>query len=199
MTRADIEKALRTVLDPEMPVNIVDLGLVQAIELAPAPPENQADASTGPTALRRTSVRIDLVPTFVGCPALDLIRDEVQRRVGALPGVASVHVRYLNAPAWTAERIAPAGRAALAEHGVVVPSAGGACGEHAPAAAQRLVPLTRPALAAADAATDALATACPFCGATRTTLESRFGPTRCRMIYYCSSCRNTFERLKTPS
>ncbi len=37
---------------------------------------------------------------------------------------------------------------------------------------------------------------CPFCGSRSTYLDSMFGPTRCRMIYYCDACRNSFEHMK---
>ena len=39
---------------------------------------------------------------------------------------------------------------------------------------------------------------CPFCGSTNTVLESPFGPTLCRSIYYCQDCRNPIERFRSP-
>ncbi|RMF82792.1 MAG: hypothetical protein D6744_05720, partial [Planctomycetota bacterium] len=108
-----------------------------------------------------------------------------------------------NDPPWSTERITPAGRAALREFGVSTPGAGG----QSPTAAtsvSRPVTLTTPADRASGEETPLLdgrgsgeaAVPCPYCDSLETTLESRFGPTRCKMIYYCCACRNSFERLK---
>ena len=113
----------------------------------------------------RNRLFVDLLPTFVGCPALPVIEEEVRKRISALPGVGEVAVRFLFAPPWTVDRISPAGREALRKFGITVP-----------AASEQPV--------------------CPLCGSATVHLESPFGPTRCRMIYYCESCRNSFEHLK---
>lgn len=180
VTRDDIQAVLRTIPDPEMPVNIVDLGLIEAIALAPTedPAESQAT--------------VTVVPTFIGCPALDLIRDEIVSRVGDLPGVASVRVKFVHEPGWSVERISDVGREQLRRFGVTVPARGSL--RPSPDAAAPVVPLTISTGGANPATTEVVA--CPFCGATETTLESRFGPTRCKMIYYCNACRNSFEHLK---
>jgi ring-1,2-phenylacetyl-CoA epoxidase subunit PaaD len=151
---------LRTIDDPEMPINIVDLGIVEDVRIEPG---TRADGNSG------TSLVIDLLPTFIACPALYVIEEEVRRRVGALPGVAQVAVQFRCDPPWTVDRISEAGREALASFGVTVPSPN-AAGVPAPQ--------------------------CPFCGSSNVHQESPFGPTRCRMIYYCNSCRNPFEHLK---
>lgn len=173
----DIRDVLRSVLDPEMPINIVDLGLIEGVALEAV--EFGGESGT------RLRARIDVLPTFVGCPALDMIRSEIRDRVGDLPDVADVEVRFLNDPAWTVDRISPAGRETLRGFGVTVPERGGGC---AAASAPRPVALT------VSAAPQAVA--CPFCESSDTVQESRFGPTRCKMIYYCNACRNSFEHLK---
>jgi ring-1,2-phenylacetyl-CoA epoxidase subunit PaaD len=153
---------LRTINDPEMPISIVDLGIVENVQIE--------TAARGPaSALREdsTSVIIDLLPTFVGCPALHAIEEDVRRRVGALPGVRQVPVHFRFDPPWTVDRITASGREALKKAGITVP-------ENGPAAAP----------------------SCPVCDSSAVQLESPFGPTRCRMIYYCSSCRTSFEHLK---
>lgn len=143
-----VREALRSVVDPEIPsVNIVDLGIVESVRVAGSRAE------------------IGLVPTFSGCPALSLIRDAVVDRVRAVPGIAEVEVTFLLIPAWSTDRVSPAGRMALQSFGVAPPDR-------------------------------AQAPACPFCGSRDTRLESAFGPTRCRSVFYCDSCRNPFERMK---
>jgi len=154
---ADIMGVLRTIDDPEMPISIVDLGIVHAVVVEDG------------------AVHVDVLPTFVGCPALPMIESDIRTKVGAVPGVSSVKVTFRNDPPWTVDRISEAGRASLKEHGVTVPAPGTV--ELRMSAASGTV-------------------ACPFCGATTTHLDSAFGPTRCRMIYYCDACRNSFERLK---
>ena len=166
--RAAILDALRTVPDPEMPISIVDLGLVETVRI-----EGEPGAAR---------VTIDLLPTFVGCPALEMIANDVTARVGALAGVASIGVRFVYDPPWTVDRISEAGRSDLAAHGVTVPEQGSTlpvAGHHGGAVELRtsVVP-------------------CPFCQGDDTTLESMFGPTRCRSIYYCNGCKNTFEQMK---
>ncbi len=192
---ADIQRELSAILDPEMPINIVDLGLIAATRLSP-------DGA---------AVQIDLTPTFVGCPALQMLQDEIRQRIGALPGVRDVKVTLVYEPAWSVERITTAGRAALRAHGVTVPAAGTLARERHPipltvAAAGQAPPHAANATAPSQDSMGQAQTArgpgqdaavnCPFCASAETALESAFGPTRCRMIYYCRACRNTFEHLK---
>jgi ring-1,2-phenylacetyl-CoA epoxidase subunit PaaD len=155
VTREAVIKALHEINDPEMPINIVDLGIVDDVRI---------EAAT-------CSVNIDLLPTFVGCPALHLIEEQVRSRVGALPGVGTVAVQFRYDPPWTVNRISRDGRETLEKFGVTVPSPNGSEAE-------------KPA------------PQCPFCGSSATYRESPFGPTRCRMIFYCTGCRSSFEHLK---
>jgi len=171
----DVLDVLRDIDDPEMPISIVDLGLVEAINRD----ENE-----------RGRVEIDILPTFVGCPALDMIRDEIVEKVSALDDVETVEVRFLFDPAWSVDRITDAGRASLAAHGVTVPErGGGACGSGSGGGTAAGAPHVITTLRTS-------AVPCPFCGSTNTRLDSPFGPTRCRMIYYCDACRNGFEHMK---
>jgi ring-1,2-phenylacetyl-CoA epoxidase subunit PaaD len=166
-----------------MPINIVDLGIVEAVRL-----ENDEEVQESETRIRTTAdtavahaqdervrVAIDILPTFVGCPALTVIEDEIRKRLSGLGGVGAVEVNFKFDPPWTVDRISSAGRESLRKFGVTVPhrGAGGAPGDPAPI--------------------------CPFCGSREVTLESAFGPTRCRMIYHCEACRNPFEHLKRVS
>lgn len=169
-TREDVIELLREIPDPEMPISIVDLGIVEHVEI------DDRD------------VTVDVLPTFVGCPALPMIADDITAKVGALPDVENVHVNFIFEPAWSVDRITDAGRESLRVHGVTVPEPGSGAGG----------PQLQ-SIIARNKATVALRTSaipCPFCGSSQTRLDSAFGPTRCRMIYYCDACRNSFEHLK---
>ena len=160
-----IMDVLRTIPDPEMPISIVDLGLVERLDIQ----ENSA------------CVSIDILPTFVGCPALPMIEKDIRTKVQAIEGVKEVVVRFVYDPPWSVDRISDVGRKSLAEHGVTVPETG----------SKLPVPGHDGTVTLHTSAI-----ACPFCESNNTRLESSFGPTRCRMIYYCDDCRNTFEHMK---
>jgi metal-sulfur cluster biosynthetic enzyme len=93
-------EALADVRDPELPLSVVDLGLVYHVEVL---------AST---------VTVELTLTSMGCPCVDWIIDDVRARVAALAGDREVDVRLVWDPPWTQERISDAGREALAAIGV---------------------------------------------------------------------------------
>jgi phenylacetate-CoA oxygenase PaaJ subunit len=94
--------ALAEIQDPEMPVNLVDLGLVYAV-----------DEDSG-------RVTVDLTFTAMGCPAADFILSDVRERLLAEPGVREVEVRIVWDPPWTTARMTPAGREALEAWGLSV-------------------------------------------------------------------------------
>lgn len=162
--------ALQSIPDPEMPISIVDLGIVADVGI------EENDAAEG------AAVRVSILPTFVGCPALDMIRDQVSEKVRSIEGVGGVSVDFVYDPPWTVDRISDEGRVSLKAHGVTVPESG-----------SRLAVHDRPRVTT-QVRTSAVP--CPFCDSTSTYLDSPFGPTRCRMIYYCEACRNSFEHLK---
>ncbi len=177
MTRDDVLSVLRTVDDPEMPINIVDLGLVERVEVKAAGAVHSGKA----TSTEVQDVVIELLPTFVGCHALPMIERNVREAVARLPGAGTVDVRFRFDPPWSSDRISEAGREALRRFGVTVPARGG----QGASLAERPVSLSLPR-----------PEACPVCGSTNVRLESAFGPTRCRMIYHCEDCRNPFEHIK---
>jgi ring-1,2-phenylacetyl-CoA epoxidase subunit PaaD len=155
-------EALAEVRDPEIPpVSITDLGVVERVRVTDA------------------SVEVDLLPTFAGCPALDVIREDALRAVRPVAGDRAASVRFVFSPPWTSDRITPAGREALRSYGLTPP--GGAGPTFVPLAA-----LHRTAPPAT----------CPFCGSEDTALESAFGPTLCRTTHFCRACRNPFEAFK---
>ncbi len=209
-SQQDVRTVLSTILDPEMPVNLVDLGIVHAVDVQPRSADSSraapargsrglgtrsalpGDVHAWPAAADRPAdtpvkpllVRVEITPTFVGCPALDMIRGLIEDRVGDLPDVGEVDVEFIFEPPWSTDNISDAGREALRRHGVTVPPRGAAGA------------LTRSSVTPLTVAGVAPVAACPYCGSDRTRRESPFGPTRCRMIYYCDACRNQFEHLK---
>jgi len=157
-TRIDaIWNALQTVTDPEIPaISVVELGIIQ-------------DAY-----LDNGNATVEMCPTFAGCPALDVMRDNIRHAV-RVAGFDSVEVKVVYDPPWTTDRITDDGRRKLKEFGLAPPTQ---CG--------------------GSPVTEALIkeTACPFCDSKDTNLESIFGPTLCRAIHYCNSCQQSFEQFK---
>jgi ring-1,2-phenylacetyl-CoA epoxidase subunit PaaD len=121
-------------------------------------------------------VRVDFTPTFLGCPALETMRAAMDARIRELG--AEPDVRVVVDDSWSTDRITPAGREKLREAGFAPPAP-------REAAAPTIVQLQRGAFK------------CPYCGSTETRLENLFGPTPCRSLRYCASCRQPFEQFKT--
>jgi ring-1,2-phenylacetyl-CoA epoxidase subunit PaaD len=94
-----VVRALQDVDDPELPISIVDLGLVESVDV---------DGE---------DVRVRLLPTFSGCPALAHIGEHARRRLHELTG-GNVEVTWSHAGRWTPDRIAPHAQGSLAEYGV---------------------------------------------------------------------------------
>jgi metal-sulfur cluster biosynthetic enzyme len=103
VTQDQVFSALKECYDPEIPVNIVDLGLIYEIRLAPpAPAQDQPQ-----------DVHITMTMTSPGCPAHGMIGDQVKGRVGQIPGIRDVNVEVVWTPPWTPERLSPAARKQL--------------------------------------------------------------------------------------
>jgi ring-1,2-phenylacetyl-CoA epoxidase subunit PaaD len=152
--------ALTGVPDPEIPaVSVVDMGMIHNIEV------------TG------NAVRVVVLPTFTGCPAIDVIKTDVHAAAAAVKGVDTVEVATTFDPPWTTDRITEAGKRKLEEFGLAPPTGEGPV---------LITQIGLPKFAL-----------CPFCGSTNTRNENAFGPTPCRALYYCSDCRNPFEQFKT--
>jgi len=118
----------------------------------------------------RGHVQVELTPTFLGCPALEAMVRAIEGKVGELGADADVEV--VNDDSWSTDKITPAGREKLRAAGFAPP-------------APRLVQL------------QSNIHRCPYCGSTETKLENLFGPTPCRSLRYCTSCRQPFEQFKT--
>ena len=126
--------------------------------------------------VRDGHVSVELTPTFLGCPALEAMKRALEEAVSALGG--EPEVRVIQDDSWSTDRITPAGREKLRAAGFAPPAP-------REASAPTLVQL------------QAKVHRCPYCGSTETRLENIFGPTPCRSLRYCDSCRQPFEQFKT--
>jgi metal-sulfur cluster biosynthetic enzyme len=99
-TQEEVLTALKDCYDPEIPVNIVDLGLIYGVKFDPAEGEQQ-------------DVTIDLTLTSQGCPAHVSIGEQIKMRLLQLPGVRNANVNVVWNPPWTPERISPDARKQL--------------------------------------------------------------------------------------
>lgn len=155
----DVWRALEQIPDPEIPViSLVELGVIRDV------------------AVEDGRVRVELTPTFLGCPALDVMQRQLRERIEALG--AEPDVRVVLDDSWSTDRITPAGREKLRAAGF------------APPAPRSAGPVTLLQLERGPFR-------CPWCGSTETRLENVFGPTPCRSIRYCDACRQPFEQFKT--
>lgn len=99
---ADIWDALAEVEDPEMPISVVDLGLIYGVEV-----EDEA-------------VRVDMTLTYSGCPAREMLTGEVEEAVAAVEGVDDADVRLVWSPEWTVGMVTGRGKEELREFGLSV-------------------------------------------------------------------------------
>jgi ring-1,2-phenylacetyl-CoA epoxidase subunit PaaD len=159
LSAQDVWDALAAIPDPEIPViSVVDLGVVKSVEVDDG------------------RVRIEFTPTFMGCPALETMRRQMEEAVAGLGAEPQVDVVLDDS--WSTDRITPEGREKLREAGFAPPTPRSA-------GPTTLVQLQSKAFR------------CPYCGSRETRLENIFGPTPCRSVRYCDSCRQPFEQFKT--
>jgi ring-1,2-phenylacetyl-CoA epoxidase subunit PaaD len=121
-------------------------------------------------------VRVEFTPTFLGCPALEVMRDAMAEKVCELGGEPDV--RVIADDSWSSDKITPEGREKLRVAGFAPPAP-------REASAPTLVQLQSAVFR------------CPYCGSRDTKLENIFGPTPCRSVRYCNGCRQPFEQFKT--
>ena len=153
MTAEQIWAAFEEIPDPEIPVvSLVDLGVIRSIDVADG------------------HVRVEFTPTFLGCPALDVMKRALEEKVAALG--AEPEIEVVHDDSWSTDKITPEGREKLRAAGLAPP-------------APRLVQV------------QSQVHRCPYCGSTETRLENLFGPTPCRSLRYCTACRQPFEQFKT--
>jgi len=99
ITEEDVLSALKSCYDPEIPVNIVDLGLIYKVDFASAP--------AGTPEETKQDVTVEMTLTAQGCPEHVNISAQVKSRVEQLPGVSNCTVNVVWTPPWTPERLSP--------------------------------------------------------------------------------------------
>ena len=156
---ADLRQILHAVTDPEIPVlTIEDLGILRGVEV-------RADGH----------VVVTITPTYSGCPAMQVITDEILITLAAA-GYADASVRTELSPAWTTDWMTEAGKRKLAEYGIAPPTGG----------AKRSDGLV----------SVGLTVRCPQCGSPDTREISRFGSTACKSMWSCKACLEPFDHFK---
>jgi metal-sulfur cluster biosynthetic enzyme len=99
---ARIWQALREVEDPEIPVSLVDMGLIVSVDFEPA----------------ACVARLQITYTAMGCPAMQMIQDDIRERLLREPGIARVEIEVVWDPVWTRERLSESARATMRELGI---------------------------------------------------------------------------------
>lgn len=161
ITEQQARDALLDVMDPEIPhLSIADLGIVRNVQVSKA------------------AIDVEIMPTFVGCPALEMIKEGVQERLAQLAPDHAINVKVTLDEPWTTDRISEKGRQVLKSSGFAPPPRA----KEMPARANliQLMPVVE----------------CPYCESRNTIMDNAFGPTLCRAIYYCRNCRQPFEQFK---
>ena len=149
---------LKSVPDPEIPVlSIIDLGVVRSAKL-----------------LENNRVKVEITPTYSGCPAMDVIGDDVKKALqenGYQP-----EVKLILSPAWTTDWMTEEGKQALKEYGIAPPESAEA-DKKALLGNEQIIP-------------------CPQCESTNTKLVSQFASTACKAMFKCQDCEETFDYFK---
>ena len=154
---ASLFELLSSVVDPEIPVlTLRDLGVLRDISITDG------------------EVRVDITPTYAGCPAMDTMRADIVSTLKAA-GYQRITVRQVLSPAWTTDWISANGREKLRAYGIAPPLETGCkttCGQQAPAIK------------------------CPQCNSCDVNCISEFGSTACKALYQCQDCREPFDYFK---
>lgn len=161
ITQPNIDKKLipilETVADPEIPVlTVLDLGVIrEAVEVSGV-------------------VHIKLTPTYSGCPAMDVIGDDLTKAFSEIG--KETKIEMVLAPAWTTDWISEAGRKKMEEYGIAAPLEETA---------------DKDALLG-----NAKVVKCTNCGSKNTHLVSQFGSTACKALFKCDDCQEPFDYFK---
>jgi ring-1,2-phenylacetyl-CoA epoxidase subunit PaaD len=154
-TAAEVWTWMSEIADPEIPVlSITDLGIVRDIQW------NDSEEQ----------LTIAITPTYSGCPAIDVIADEIRSSLKE-HGVEKVELVTRLSPPWTTEWMGEEAKKRLRDYGIAPP-------------ASTLIQI------------EAAHPGCPHCGSVETKLVSRYGSTPCKALYQCSSCLEPFDAFK---
>lgn len=157
ITEQEILKWLEAVKDPEIPVlSLIDLGVIRKVDI---------DANG--------KVFVNMTPTFSGCPAMDVMREDVENTLEE-HGIDKYEVKMTFDDQWNSNMISDKGLKALKEFGLAPP-------------------VKHNLIVDIDIIEKA---ACPFCDSHNTVMKTPFGPTLCRSIHYCNDCMQAFEQFK---
>lgn len=162
ISEPEIWQALERVKDPEIPViSVVEMGMITGIK--------QYTQTDG-----KTQCEVTMTPTFVGCPAIDMLKTNIRDEVLKL-GFDEVVVHVDFETRWNSDRITAEAKDKLEKFGLAPP----------------------PLLNDEELSEEILnRVRCPHCGSTDTTLRSSFGSTLCRAIRFCFNCKQGFEQFK---
>mgnify|MGYP000132276782 CR=1 FL=1 len=148
---------LEQVSDPEIPVlSIMDMGVVRS------------------AVIENNSVKVQITPTYSGCPAMDVIGEDINKAMEE-NGYKS-KVELVLSPAWTTDWITEKGRNALAKYGIAPPL---------DALADKAALLENKKIVK-----------CTNCGSTNTKVVSQFGSTACKALFKCEDCKEPFDYFK---
>lgn len=157
---AELWALLDSVNDPEIPVlSLWDLGVLSNIE---------KDHDT---------IIITMTPTYSGCPATDVMREDMQNALHTA-GYQDVRFETRLSPAWSSDWISPNGREKMKNYGIAPPNpdyCAGPCGE----------------------SNSLNSISCPICGSNNTQQVSEFGSTACKALHRCLSCLEPFDYFKS--
>ena len=151
---------LQTVPDPEIPVlNVVEMGIVRGVDTT------------------ASAVDVKITPTYMGCPAMDAIADDIKAKLSSLVHEENkeLRVELVYAPAWTTDWLTEEAKAKLEAYGIAPPGK----------------TTDKRALSG-----EAPAVRCPKCKSGATELVSLFGSTACKAHYRCNDCAEPFDHFK---
>lgn len=155
--QTELRPILEQVFDPEIPVlSIVDMGVVRT------------------AIIEKDIVKIEITPTYSGCPAMDVIGEDIKTEM--LKFGYEAEVTLVLAPAWTTDWITEAGREAMKTYGIAPPLNAIADKEALLGNKKRV--------------------SCTLCGSTNTHLVSQFGSTACKALFKCNECQEPFDYFK---
>lgn len=150
-------RLLDEVKDPEIPVlSLWDMGVLQDIQY-------EGDA-----------VRVTITPTYSGCPAMDVMREDIIAHLQN-NGVKDCSVKTVLSPAWTTDWMTDKGRAQLRDYGIAPPN---------------------DVVDHEGCETPESKVLCPHCGSSHTQRISEFGSTACKALFKCQDCSETFDYFK---